>query len=75
MSDALRGRGIGNRLIDAAIEFCRKRAYPLVYLWTFEGLNPARHLYETVGFELVEQHNGRQWGKKVNEQRFNPRLK
>jgi len=74
MSDALRGRGIGERLIDAAIDFCRNKRYKQVYLWTFEGLDAARHLYEKVGFELVEQHKGRQWGNKVNEQRFNLRL-
>jgi GNAT superfamily N-acetyltransferase len=74
MSDALRGRGVGRRLIDAAIDFCRNKRYKQVYLWTFEGLNAARHLYEKVGFELVEQHKGRQWGKKVSEQRFDLRL-
>jgi GNAT superfamily N-acetyltransferase len=74
MSDALRGRGIGKRLIEAAIDFCTNRGYKKVYLWTFEGLNAARHLYEKVGFQLVEQHKGRQWGKKVKEQRFDLKL-
>ena len=41
-----------------------------VYLWTFEGLDTARHLYEKVGFKLVEEHKGTQWGTEVNEQRF-----
>ncbi len=70
VSDALRGTGLGTRLIDAAIDFCRRRSYRRVYLWTFENLNAARHLYEKTGFELVEQHRGTQWGKEVNEQRF-----
>jgi len=74
MSDALRGRGVGRRLIDAAIDFCRNKRYNQVYLWTFEGLNAARHLYENMGFELVEQHRGRQWGKNVSEQRFDLRF-
>ncbi len=70
VSDALRGKGAGKRLIHAAIDFCRSNGYPLVYLWTFEGLHAARHLYEAVGFQLVEQHRGTQWGTEVTEQRF-----
>ena len=74
MSDALRGRGIGSRLVNAAIDFCRNRRYARVYLWTFEGLEAARHLYEKTGFRLVEQHRGTEWGTEVNEQRFELRL-
>ena len=70
MSDALRGKGIGNQLMGTAIGFCRDKRYRQVYLWTFEGLNAARHLYEKTGFTLVEQQKGSQWGTEVNEQRF-----
>ena len=70
MSDGLRGKGVGNQLMDTAMDFCRSRAYKRVYLWTFEGLNPALHLYEKNGFRLMEQHKGNQWGREVNEQRF-----
>ena len=70
LSDALRGKGFGNRLLETAIEFCKDRACPRVYLWTFEGLAPARHLYEKNGFALAEQRPGRQWGTEVVEQRF-----
>ena len=70
MSDGLRGQGVGNQLMNTAIGFCRSCGYSRVYLWTFEGLNPARHLYEKNGFRLVKQHKGNQWGREVNEQRF-----
>jgi GNAT superfamily N-acetyltransferase len=70
MSDALRGKGVGNRLIQAAVDFCRSQGYPRVYLWTFEGLHAARHLYDKVGFRLVEQRQGAQWGTEVVEQRL-----
>ena len=70
MSNVLRGKGIGNRLIHAAVDFCRSNSYPRVYLWTFEGLHAAEHLYEKAGFALVEQHRGMQWGTEVTEQRF-----
>ena len=70
VSDALRGQGAGNTLISAATAFCRARRYPQVDLWTFEGLDSARHLYEKHGFRLAEQRPGRRWGAEVNEQRF-----
>lgn len=74
LSDELRGKGAGNQLMNTAMEFCRRCGYKRVYLWTFEGLNPARHLYEKNGFKLVEQHKGSQWGREVNEQRFDLEL-
>jgi GNAT superfamily N-acetyltransferase len=70
VSDALRGRGVGNRLLDTAVSFCRERGYPSVDLWTFEGLDAARHLYEKAGFRLVGQQRGQQWGTPVTEQHF-----
>lgn len=74
VSAALRGQGAGGRLMDTAVDFCREKGYKHVYLWTFEGLDAARHLYEKAGFELVEQHEGTQWGRAVNEQKFQLRL-
>jgi len=70
LSDALRGSGVGNRLMQEAVDFCRRREYARVFLWTFQGLEPARHLYEKFGFRLAEQIEGGQWGKRVLEQRF-----
>jgi GNAT superfamily N-acetyltransferase len=75
MSDGLRGKGVGSQLMNTVMDFCRSRGYKRVYLWTFEGLNPARHLYEKNGFRLVEQHKGSQWGREVTEQRFELELR
>ena len=70
VSDALRGTGCGRRLLATAVDFCRERGYPRVTLWTFAGLDAARHLYEQVGFRLAEERRGSQWGTEVTEQRF-----
>ncbi len=70
VSDALRGTGMGNKLLNTAIKYCRQQEYTSVYLHTFEGLDAAKHLYEKSGFQLIEQHMGRQWGTEVNEQKF-----
>jgi len=64
------GQGIGKRLLEEAIEFCRRKKFRRVYLCTFAGLDAARHLYEKFGFRLCEQHVGNQWGKTVTEQMF-----
>lgn len=70
ISDAFRGRGVGSRLMREAVDLYRSKGYGRVYLWTFEGLHAARHLYEKTGFELVKQRKGLEWGTEVKEQRF-----
>lgn len=74
VGDAVRGRGVGRRLLDAALGFCREQGHRRVHLWTFEGLHAARHLYEQAGFVLLEQRRGAQWGTPVDEQHFELRL-
>jgi GNAT superfamily N-acetyltransferase len=73
VSDGLRGQGVGNRLMDAAMDFRRERGYDRICLWTFQGLHAARHLYEKNGFILAEQQEGDGWGVRVKEQRFERR--
>jgi len=70
LADELRGLGLGNRLLQEAVGFCRRCGHPSVFLWTFKGLDTARHLYEKHGFRLAEERQGRQWGTDVLEQRF-----
>lgn len=70
LSSEVRGRGFGNRLLDEAVSFCYQKKYKKIYLHTFEGLHPARHLYEKFGFRLTHQAEGTQWGTKVIEQKF-----
>lgn len=70
VSDKLRGQGAGNHLMQQAISFCKEVGFGKVYLWTFHGLEPARHLYEKFGFQLVAEHPGEQWGTTVTEQKF-----
>lgn len=67
---SFQGRGIGGRLIKRAIDFCKEAGFRKVYLWTFEGLDEARSLYEREGFQLSEEHAVYQWGQKISEQKF-----
>lgn len=67
---AYQGRGIGRLLMNAAVAFCKEAGFKRVYLTTFAGLDSARHLYEQVGFMLIEEMTGDQWGKVLTEQKF-----
>jgi len=64
------GAGLGNRLISRAIQFCEDKKYPKIFLWTFEGLDAARRLYERHNFRLCETHEVDQWGQHIREQKF-----
>jgi GNAT superfamily N-acetyltransferase len=66
----MRRRGLGRRLIDAAMGFCRRAGHRAVHLTTFAGLEAARALYEQQGFRLVAEADGETWGRTVREQRF-----
>jgi ribosomal protein S18 acetylase RimI-like enzyme len=55
---AYQGYGLGKRLMDAAMGFCREKGFERVYLTTFKGLNAARHLYEKHGFILQSEEDG-----------------
>lgn len=70
VAESMQGRGIGGQLLRVAMESCREQAYPRVYLWTFAGLDAARHLYEREGFVLAEETRGTQWGTEVLEQKW-----
>jgi uncharacterized protein YhfF/GNAT superfamily N-acetyltransferase len=70
LSDAVRGHGLGHRLMDAAMAFCRRAGHRQVYLNTFKGLEAARSLYERAGFRLAAEQTGATWGHEVTEQRF-----
>jgi len=62
--------GIGKELILRTLEFCRRKRYPKVYLWTFRGLEDARRVYEAADFRLCEEQDVAQWGQSIKEQKY-----
>jgi DNA-binding MarR family transcriptional regulator/GNAT superfamily N-acetyltransferase len=70
VDDSLRGSGIGRQLMTCAMRFVDEQQFRETYLWTFKGLDSARHLYESFGFTLTSESEGAQWGTTVIEQRF-----
>jgi GNAT superfamily N-acetyltransferase len=66
LESGLHGRGIGSRLIDGALSFCRERRYPRVYLQTFEGLAAAITLYRRAGFRERATMPTPLWGTEID---------
>lgn len=57
-----RGHGIGDRLVQACIDFARACGYESMMLWTNDVLHAARHIYLAKGFRLVREERHRQFG-------------
>jgi N-acetylglutamate synthase-like GNAT family acetyltransferase len=67
----MRGQGIGKKLIQCLIDYCKKKKYEKIFLWTVDELLAARKLYQEFGFELTESKPKRLlWGKSITEQRW-----
>ena len=69
-----RGRGLGRRLIDQALAFCRERGFKKVFLWTISELKAAAHLYQQAGFVCTSEKTHEIWGAMRTEQEYEPNL-
>lgn len=70
LDETAQGMGVGRRLLETALEHCDRLNVQRCHLWTFSGLDAARHLYESSGFHLVQEQQAAQWGESVLEQQF-----
>lgn len=70
VSPEAQGMGIGNVLLEKVTSFVDAAGFERTRLWTFKGLDAARHLYQKHGFELIRENRGKQWGTEVIEQEF-----
>ena len=48
-----RNLGLGRSLVEAALGQARQAGYSKIILWTLNGMNAARKLYESVGFNYI----------------------
>ncbi len=60
---AVRGLGIGRKLVSLCIAGARERGYRKLTLWTNDVLVSARRIYEACGFRLVAAERHRSFGK------------
>lgn len=57
-----RGHRVGQRLVDAVVDFAREVGYREVVLWTNDVLTAARKIYQRAGFVLVAEQPHRSYG-------------
>jgi ribosomal protein S18 acetylase RimI-like enzyme len=65
-----RGIGMGRKLLNDALRFCKERKYGTVFLWTTSELKAAQHLYTGAGFERTQKKTHRIWGRTITEERY-----
>ena len=65
-----RGLGLGSKLLNLYMDFLRECGYKESYLWTTHELDAAIHLYQRVGFKLMEEKESTAFGKALREQRY-----
>ena len=71
LEPALRGMGLGRRLLDAALEHCADVGFERVFLWTVTGLDASATLYRRAGFAETERRPlAAPWGVPVTEVRW-----
>ncbi|MEH7887274.1 helix-turn-helix domain-containing GNAT family N-acetyltransferase [Bacillus sp. JJ1609] len=71
LDENYQGMGIGTKLMETAIGFCKEQGYKNIFLWTVSILKTARYLYQKYNFRLTEDKPNDEWtGAKLVEERW-----
>ncbi len=65
-----RGRGLGRRLLGAAVGSLRAQGYPNLLLWALADNTAARGFYAALGGELLRERDGEMRGYPIREVAF-----
>ena len=57
LSNELRGKGFGYKLLDVAMKYAKERGYKRVVLDSMSRYEAALRLYEKYGFKRIERYN------------------
>jgi len=68
------GIGLGNKLFHEAVEFCKRKNYQKIILWTVSNLYAARHLYEKFRFHVTTTKTHHIWGQELTEELWEIKL-
>jgi DNA-binding MarR family transcriptional regulator/N-acetylglutamate synthase-like GNAT family acetyltransferase len=69
-----RGTGIGKHLLETALSYCVQQSYKKVYLFTTDIQQRAIGMYRKAGFQSVTSVTVNQWGKVLQEERYDLEL-
>jgi len=61
VDQSARGLGLGKRLVNNALQFCRENGCKEVFLETTDGLPESQALYDALGFEIVSHESEVLW--------------
>lgn len=61
VDQSTRGIGLGKRLVNTAIQYCRDNGCKKVFLETTDGLPESQALYMALGFEIVSNRAEELW--------------
>ncbi len=71
LDEKYQGLGIGKKLIETALNFCKDNQFEHVFLWTVSTLETARYLYKKYNFTLTEEKPNFEWtGSELIEERW-----
>jgi GNAT superfamily N-acetyltransferase len=56
-----RGVGLGRRLVESALDYCREQGCVDVFLESTDGLPESQALYDDLGFELTSSQEAELW--------------
>lgn len=70
LDPAFRGMGLGKKLLQDALRFCKEKQYEKIYLLTTSLQTTAIELYKKAGFRKTGEKHLHQWGKELFEERY-----
>lgn len=70
-----RGMGLGKKLMDEAMAFCRQQNFRSVYLLTTHQQDKAGRMYTKAGFVKTASTPQRIWGQDLYEERYELKLR
>ncbi|MBS7254228.1 bifunctional helix-turn-helix transcriptional regulator/GNAT family N-acetyltransferase [Flavobacterium branchiicola] len=70
LDPSFRGLGIGKKLLNDSINFCREKGFKNVFLLTTSLQDTALGMYKKAGFQLTKSEQISEWGKVFNEERY-----
>jgi ribosomal protein S18 acetylase RimI-like enzyme len=71
---ALRGQGLGRRLVTELVGEAGELGYSRLRLETFSDLRVAAAIYRDAGFRLVAEETGPRWGREITYQHYEMEL-